>query len=68
MAVLTGIACLCWPTGEVQAEEVYLRANQLGYRPEDVKVAVAFAATSTDRRFAVADWWTGRSTAASSRA
>ncbi len=39
----------------VSAEEIYLRANQVGYRPADVKSAVAFSSSPLSESFAVED-------------
>jgi endoglucanase len=40
--------------------DVYLRINQAGYRPRDVKVAVAFSGAALPERFAVVNAETGR--------
>jgi hypothetical protein len=34
-----------------QAEEIFVRANQLGYHPEDVKLAIAFSASTMPDTF-----------------
>lgn len=49
-----GLAPAAW------SEEVFLRANQLGYRPGEVKNAVAFSRAPLPERFAVADLASGR--------
>jgi endoglucanase len=36
-----------------QAEEVFIRASQLGYRPEDAKIGIAFAKSTLPDSFAV---------------
>ena len=37
----------------LQAEEVFIRASQIGYRPQDVKIALAFAKSPLPASFAV---------------
>jgi hypothetical protein len=39
--------------GLMTAEEVFIRASQIGYRPQDTKVAIAFAKSGLPRAFAV---------------
>jgi hypothetical protein len=36
----------------VHAEEVFIRANQVGYRPEDAKIGIAFGKTGLPASFA----------------
>ena len=38
----------------VHAEEIFIRANQIGYRPQDTKIAVAFSRSGLPDSFAVA--------------
>ena len=37
----------------IQADEVFIRASQIGYRPQDAKVAIAFAKSALPETFAV---------------
>ena len=37
----------------LHADEVFIRANQVGYRPQDVKLAIAFAKTALPDSFSV---------------
>jgi endoglucanase len=46
--------------GHAPEADVYLRVNQAGYRPADVKVAVAFSGAALPERFAVVNAETGR--------
>lgn len=45
---------VCW-LGAVQAEEPFLRANQLGYRPDDTKIAIAFSRSALPGEFLVVE-------------
>jgi hypothetical protein len=51
-ACLAGLA-LCSSLFAVQAEEIFIRANQVGYRPQDAKLAVAFGPSVLPDSFAV---------------
>jgi hypothetical protein len=42
-------------TSQVAADDVYVRVNQLGYRPGDVKVAIAMAHAALPAQFQVVD-------------
>jgi len=39
--------------GVLRAEEIFIRANQAGYRPQDAKVAIAFAKSALPDSFSV---------------
>jgi hypothetical protein len=49
-AILMGIGVA---TLVAQAEEIFIRASQIGYRPQDAKIAIAFSTTSLPDSFAV---------------
>jgi len=49
-AVLIGI---CLAAVVVHAEEIFIRANQVGYLPQDAKIAIAFSLGSLPDSFAV---------------
>jgi endoglucanase len=51
-ACLPGLA-FCASLLTLQAEEIFIRANQIGYRPQDSKLAVAFGPTELPDSFEV---------------
>jgi hypothetical protein len=46
---------VCWATTLASAEAVFIRASQVGYRPQDIKIAIAFSKTPLPARFVVVD-------------
>lgn len=50
-----GVAALVISTsiGLLRADEVFIRASQIGYRPQDTKIAIAFAKSALPTDFAV---------------
>jgi hypothetical protein len=52
--VITELLLMSVATG-ASADEIYLRVNQVGYRPEDLKSAIAFSSASLPESFAVLD-------------
>jgi peptidoglycan/xylan/chitin deacetylase (PgdA/CDA1 family) len=44
----------------VSASEIFVRANQVGYRPEDPKIAIAFGQSALPDSFAIVDHETGK--------
>jgi endoglucanase len=53
LVALAGVASL-------RADEVFIRANQVGYQPQDVKLAIAFAKSSLPAPFALIAADTGK--------
>jgi endoglucanase len=49
---LAACVLVCGPV-HLPAEQVFIRASQIGYRPQDAKVAIAFAKSSLPQDFAV---------------
>ena len=48
-------ACLLFSLTGLRADDVYLRASQIGYKPDDAKIAVAFGKTALPGTFTVAN-------------
>src|SRR5690349_16676832 len=42
------------------ADEIFVRANQVGYGPRDAKVAIAFSHAAFSGRFSVVEFQTGK--------
>lgn len=57
LRLLPLLALLSWQSS---AASLYIRANQVGYRPDQPKVAVAFSKTALPGRFTVADQPSGK--------
>ena len=53
LSVLASSLLFCWLALGAGAEEVFIRANQIGYRSQDVKIGVAFAKSPLPDAFAV---------------
>jgi endoglucanase len=53
--IYTFVALPILMVGEVTADDLYLRASQLGYKPGDVKVAVAMGRGALPAKFQVVD-------------
>ena len=49
------VLAVCLFTLAIQAEEIFIRASQVGYGPEDTKIAIAFGKMSLLDSFAVTD-------------
>ena len=49
----TAIFGLCLAGLGAQAEEIFIRANQVGYKPGDVKVAIAFSKSPLPESFSI---------------
>ncbi|MEY2428131.1 MAG: endoglucanase [Verrucomicrobiota bacterium] len=55
MRTIPFVLFICLFALEGRAEEVFIRANQVGYRPQDSKIAIAFGKASLPDSFAVTD-------------
>ena len=53
VALILCALCFGSLTPGTQGEEVFVRASQVGYRPEDIKTAIAFSKTSLPGSFAI---------------
>src|SRR6516164_907809 len=53
LALILCALCFSSLAPGAQGEEVFLRASQVGYRPEDVKTAIAFSKTPLPGSFAI---------------
>src|SRR5688500_9539662 len=55
VTVLCGVIGLLGPSLALKAADVYVRANQVGYRPNQAKIAIALSDAAITSSFAIID-------------